>query len=154
MMGLLVICISWQVLSRYVLTQPSTQTDELSRFLLIWLVLLGAAVCTSGRRHLAIDLLQNALPSHGRRILEVYSETMIATFAAGVMMLGGYRIVQTSASMGEISPALQMPMSYVYAALPISGTLILAFCIFNLIETLFGMVPATNTPAPYQEDSI
>ncbi|HCS2988569.1 TPA: TRAP transporter small permease subunit, partial [Shigella flexneri] len=39
----LVVCVVWQVFSRYVLNQPSTLTDELARFLMIWVGLLGAA---------------------------------------------------------------------------------------------------------------
>lgn len=42
-MSVLVICVVWQVFSRYVLNQPSTSTDELARFLMIWVGLLGAA---------------------------------------------------------------------------------------------------------------
>ena len=53
----LVVCVVWQVFSRYVLNQPSTLTDELARFLMIWVGLLGAAYTVGAQRHLAIDLL-------------------------------------------------------------------------------------------------
>lgn len=151
MMTLLVMCVSWQVLSRYVLLRPSTLTDELARFLLIWLVLLGAAICTSAQRHLAIDLLQNALKPKARRILDVYAQAMVGAFAVGVMVVGGLRMVATSSNMGEISPALQMPMSYVYVALPFSGTLIFIFCLLNIIEKFTGISPISESVAE-QED--
>lgn len=134
LMALLVFCVSWQVFSRYVLAQPSTLTDELSRFLLIWLVLLGAAICTSTQRHLAIDLLHSALKGNARRAIEMYAHVVVGAFAIGVMVIGGLRIVDTSARMSEISPAMQLPMDYVYAVLPLSGTLIALFCAINVLE--------------------
>ncbi|VEC97941.1 Neu5Ac permease [Klebsiella variicola] len=59
----LVFCVVWQVFSRYVLNQPSTLTDELARFLMIWVGLLGAAYTVGAQRHLAIDLLTLMLSS-------------------------------------------------------------------------------------------
>lgn len=50
----LVVCVVWQVFSRYVLNQPSTLTDELARFLMIWVGLLGAAYTVGAQRHLSI----------------------------------------------------------------------------------------------------
>jgi len=57
----LVVCVVWQVISRYVLNQPSTLTDELARFLMIWVGLLGAAYTVGAQRHLSIDLLALSL---------------------------------------------------------------------------------------------
>ena len=57
----LVACVTWQVLSRYVLGTPSTLTDEIARFLFMWLALIGGAYTFGARRHLAIDLLTDLL---------------------------------------------------------------------------------------------
>lgn len=55
--AILVVCVVWQVISRYVLGAPSIVTDELARFLFMWVGLIGAAYATGLKRHLAIDLL-------------------------------------------------------------------------------------------------
>lgn len=52
----LVVCVVWQVFSRYVLNQPSTLTDELARFLMIWVGLLGAAYTVGAQRHLSLSI--------------------------------------------------------------------------------------------------
>lgn len=67
----LVICVVWQVFSRYVLNTPSTLTDELARFLMIWVGLLGAAYTVGAQRHLAIDLLAMTLPPRKQAFLSV-----------------------------------------------------------------------------------
>lgn len=53
----LVLCVVWQVLSRYIIGKPSTVTDELARYLFMWVALIGAAYTTGLKRHLAIDLV-------------------------------------------------------------------------------------------------
>ena len=58
-MSLLVIDVLWQVFSRFILQDPSSFTEELARFLLIWVGLLGAAYAAGQRMHLAVDLLPN-----------------------------------------------------------------------------------------------
>ena len=59
--AILVVCVVWQVVSRYVFGTPSTLTDELARFLFMWLALMGAAYSLGLKRHLAIDLLPLSL---------------------------------------------------------------------------------------------
>ena len=56
-MSLLVIDVIWQVASRYILSSPSSFTDEMAGFLLIWTGLLGAAYVAGRNEHLAIDIL-------------------------------------------------------------------------------------------------
>ena len=57
LMSVLVLDVLWQVFSRYILSSPSSYTDELAGFLLIWVGLFGAAYVAGKREHLAIDLL-------------------------------------------------------------------------------------------------
>ena len=63
LLTMLLFTVVWQVFSRYVLKDPSSYTDELARYLLIWVALLGAAYATGQKLHLAIDLLQNKIRS-------------------------------------------------------------------------------------------
>ena len=58
---ILVVCVTWQVITRYGLGVPSIVTDELARFLFMWLALIGGAYTYGMRRHLAIDLLTQNL---------------------------------------------------------------------------------------------
>ncbi|HHI2542184.1 TRAP transporter small permease [Klebsiella quasipneumoniae subsp. similipneumoniae] len=82
----LVVCVVWQVFSRYVLNQPSTLTDELARFLMIWVGLLGAAYTVGAQRHLAIDLLTMTLSPRRQALFSVIINLLILLFA-GIMMM-------------------------------------------------------------------
>ena len=60
-LGVMVINVSWQVFSRYVLANPSSFTDELARYLMIWLGVMGTAYVSGKKLHVAIDILPDKL---------------------------------------------------------------------------------------------
>ena len=69
LVSILVIDVLWQVFSRYLLSSPSSFTDELAGFLLIWVGVLGAAYVAGRQEHLAIDiLLQKSPPARRKKI--------------------------------------------------------------------------------------
>lgn len=136
LMGVLVIDVLWQVASRYVLSAPSSFTDELAGFLLIWVGLFGAAYVAGKNEHLAIDiLLQKSRPAR-RRFLEIFIGICVCVFAVTVLMIGGSWLVYTRFALSVKSAALEIPLGYVYIVLPISGLLILFFTIDNLLNSL------------------
>lgn len=131
-LGMMVIAVVWQVFTRYVLVSPSTYTDELARFLMIWLGLLGAAYVSGRNMHLAIDILPNKLKGKSRLRLMVFIDLLIIVFATTVLMVGGGRLVYITYILNQTSASLQIPLAYVYTVLPISGLLISYYKIENI----------------------
>lgn len=129
--SLLVLDVLWQVFGRYVLNKSFSFTEEFARFALIWLTILGAAYLNGKREHLAMDYWLNKLPPEGqiarRRIIEI----MMAVFALIVMVIGGGNLVYTTLRLGQLSPAIGVPLGVVYGIVPVSGLLIIFFSIYN-----------------------
>ena len=134
LMSILVIDVLWQVMSRYVMNSPSSFTDELAGFLLIWVGLLGAAYVAGKREHLAIDLLIQKSSPERKYKLELIISAIIVLFAIGVLLVGGSWLVYTRFYLSVKSAALGMPVGIVYLVLPISGILIAYFDIDNIIK--------------------
>jgi TRAP-type C4-dicarboxylate transport system permease small subunit len=88
LMAILVFDVLWQVISRYVLSSPSSFTDELAGFLLIWVGLFGSAYVAGKNQHLAIDLMLQKAGHRRRRVLEVFISLCIIIFAFTVLMVG------------------------------------------------------------------
>ena len=130
-MAILVIDVLWQVASRYLFNSPSSFTDELAGFLLIWVGLLGAAYGTGTKIHLAIDLLPSKLNFRRRKYLEVVINSLLAVFALVIFVIGGTWLVYTRFYLGQISAALELPLGYVYLVLPISWLLIIFYAVSN-----------------------
>ncbi len=136
LMSILVIDVLWQVISRYILSSPSSFTDELAGFLLIWVSLFGAAYVTGRKEHLAIDLLlQKSKPKNKMR-LELFIHFGIFLFSFFVFVIGGIWLVYTRFTLEVKSAALQLPLAYVYIVLPVSGLIILFYSIDNSLDLL------------------
>lgn len=133
LMSVLVIDVLWQVFSRYVLNSPSSYTDELAGFLLIWVGLIGAAYVAAHREHLAIDLLLQRSTPKRRYKLEVTIELCIVIFSILVLIVGGIWLSYTRFYLSVKSSALGLPLGIIYLVLPLSGFLITYFGIDNLI---------------------
>jgi TRAP-type C4-dicarboxylate transport system permease small subunit len=132
LMTVLVLDVSWQVASRYIMNSPSNFTDELAGYLLIWVSLLGAAYVAGKREHLAIDLLLQRSSEKRRFILEIIISVFVILFALSVMVVGGSWLVYTRFYLSVKSAALGMPLGFVYLILPLSGLLIAYFDFYNL----------------------
>lgn len=81
LMAFLVVDVLWQVLSRYILVSPSSVTDELAGYLLIWVGLLGAAYVSGKNEHLAIDLLLQHIRPSRRKLLRLFIFLIVFLFA-------------------------------------------------------------------------
>ncbi len=132
LMAILVIDVLWQVTSRYVLASPSSFTDELAGFLLIWVGLLGSAYLTGKNEHLAIDLLLQKSSEERQKKLMLIINLLIGLFSLSVLVLGGAWLVYTRFYLNVNSAALRIPLGYVYSVLPLGGIIIIYYVIDNI----------------------
>ncbi|WP_299996979.1 TRAP transporter small permease [uncultured Cedecea sp.] len=138
-MTMLVFCVVWQVFSRYVLNSPSTMTDEIARFSMIWVALLGAAYTVGLQKHLSIDLFTHHLTGKKKYISAIVINIIISLFSCGALIYGGSRLFAKVLSTGQVSPAMQLPMAYIYIVLPLSGVIIFYYCILFIIDALINI---------------
>ncbi len=133
LMGVLVLNVLWQVTSRFVIGHPSSFTDELAGFLLIWVGLMGAAYATGQKQHLAIDLISGKLTSQNKKRLGTLINLLIIIFSSIILMVGGANLVYITFHLNQISSALQIPVGYVYIVLPLSGLFIIYYAITDIL---------------------
>ncbi|MFV0397520.1 MAG: TRAP transporter small permease [Bacteroidales bacterium] len=136
LMSVLIIDVMWQVISRYVLAHPSSFTDEIAGYLLVWVGLLGAAYVAGEKEHLAIDLLLQRSKGRTRMVIEMIIYTITGLFVLFVLVIGGTNLVYTRFLLHVTSASLELNLGYVYLVLPISGILTLYYTIDNARKTL------------------
>lgn len=127
----LVLNILWQVASRFLLNDPSSFTEEIARFLLIWIGLLGGCYAYRQNSHLGLDLVTEAMSPGTRRTTQIIVKVVTILFATLVLGYGGGQLVWLTLELHQTSAAMGIPMGYVYSVLPISGALIV---FYSLIE--------------------
>ncbi len=138
--AVLVLDVLWQVFTRFILNDPSTWTEELAVFLLVWVSLLGAAVALGRGAHLGIDYFVGKLPERTRLATEVFVFFCVAAFSLLVMLIGGVDLVRSTLELGQESPALGVRMGYVYLAVPISGFFLTLYAAIGLVERIQGLL--------------
>lgn len=133
-MGVMVLNVLWQVFTRFVVGTPSSFTDELARYLMIWVGVLGAAYVAGQKMHVAIDLFPKKLNKEGQIKLKTFVNSLIILFCFGALIVGGIRLVYITYTLEQYSAALQIPLALVYLVIPISGALIIFYKVSDIIN--------------------
>jgi TRAP-type C4-dicarboxylate transport system permease small subunit len=129
----------WQVFSRYVLNAPSVITEELLRFALVLLGMIGAAYSFGTDEHLALTLVSDKIKErsvHLSRFQTLFLKLVNITFAVIVLIIGGW--LQIRSNMNQTSPVLLWRMGYVYLMLPMAGGLIVILEVLNIYGLFCG----------------
>ena len=137
LMSIIVIDVTWQIFTRFILQDPSSYTEELAGFLLIWIGLLGASYALFTKAHLGIDVLMTRIKGAQRRMVVIIIYSIVLLFAFFILVIGGIRLVSITFDLNQISAAIGLPMGYVYLVLPLTGVLMMYYSmvfIFNAIN--------------------
>jgi len=132
----MVILTCWQVLTRYVLKNPSTWSEELVGYLFAWMSLLGASIVTSERGHMNIPILVERCSVNVQKGLSCLGEGIAFLFSAVILLFGGVQI--TELAMGQMTSSLGVPIGLFYAVLPLCGILNAVYTVLNLMDILKG----------------
>jgi TRAP-type C4-dicarboxylate transport system permease small subunit len=132
-LAILSILVILQVIYRYALGSPLTWTEEIARYLQIWMIMLGSALVMRKGGHLAIDLVTASLPKKVKRVTDLISQIAVIFFFSIVFYYGIFLAVNAAR---QTSPATKIPMSFVYAALPVGSALLLIEALIRLVRFL------------------
>lgn len=122
LLWVMVVAVFLQVLFRFFLDQPLAWTEELARYLLIWITFLGSAYAMAIKAHIGTEYIQKFLSPFWNKLVLVVA-AVLSIFFFLVMVQQGYLLA--ARSMTQTSPTLLVPMGYVYMAIPISGVLLI-----------------------------
>ena len=140
LMSLMVFDVTWQIFTRFATDSPSSWTEELARFLLIWIGLLGAAWAYRQRAHLGLSYLVDKQSAQNQKWLAIFSYVASAFFALTVMVYGGSQLVQLTLELNQLSASLGWKIGYIYMVIPGSGLLITFYAGVFIKDTLAGQV--------------
>ncbi len=133
-MTMMVLVACWQVISRYVFNDPSTFSEELLRFSLVWLSVIGLAYVAGKTEHISLTLFLDKFPRNLVKYWNMLIQIVFILFAVYIMIIGGWKV--SSNAMMQVSPVLQLSMGKVYYALPLSGVLIIVYSLMNIVDLL------------------
>jgi TRAP-type C4-dicarboxylate transport system permease small subunit len=129
--SVMLVMIVLQVLFRYVIRNSLSFSEELARYMFVWATFMGSAIALSKRAHVSIEIMVANLPYKIKKGAIVVTNCISMIFFILMIVYGIQMILRTG---GQTSPALGLRMSYVYAAVPLAGIVMLANGICNGYE--------------------
>jgi TRAP-type C4-dicarboxylate transport system permease small subunit len=127
--------IFYQVIMRYIFSNAPSWTEELTRYAFIWCAYFGVSLGIKKDAHISVMAVINLLPKKGQKVMHIVANLIFLAFAVIILVLG-YQTMVTVASLGRRSPALEIPMYLVYAALPVGFICI----VVRLIQAIYKQV--------------
>lgn len=147
LMAAIVLVVCWQVLSRFVLTNPSSMTEEIARCLLLWIAMLGAAYAYRTGQHLGLDIVTSRMPPLWQHRIAFVLTAAVVVFSSIVMVWGGGELVWLTWELNQMSAALGIRMAWIYMVLPLAGVLIAFYglCQLLCLAAKIQLVPAEES---------
>ena len=131
-MSLMLVIIFMQIISRYIFGYTFEWSEELARFLFVWVVFIGSALIIGDKGHMAVTLLSGKLNGTiAGTILNLFIKVCSLAFIL-LLITQGSKMAKTM--MFQTAPALGIPMGIVYAIIPISGLLMLLYLVQDVIS--------------------
>jgi len=128
----LLVCLAWQVASRYLMKAPSSFTEEFARILLIWFGSASGLTLLFERKHVSIDFLSGRLGPWLQRVVNIVTFMFV-----GVLFLGSCGVVWNAFRLGQKTGVMGMPYYLVYLPIPL-------MCLFGLCRDLLGTKVGTK----------
>lgn len=117
---IMVFVVFLQVVARYVFNSPPAWTEELARYCQVWIIILTSSICIRKGSHLAVDYLSHRMSPTLSVFINVFISFLVAIYVAVVTVFGWKLMV---VGQYQVSPAMQIKMSYVYMIFPLGGLL-------------------------------
>src|SRR4029079_14267712 len=142
MVGILIVPVTLQIISRYTALIPSwIWTEELSRFLFIWMIMLGSMIGVREGTHFVVDVLPQ-LPPRANAVLQIVADLGVLVFA-GIFAWYGIEFVKFG--WNQTSELAALPMPYIFASWPLAGFTWIVFLGEHFVRTF--RVAAGKAPA-------
>ena len=122
-----------QVIARYIFEAPLSWSEELARFILIWVSMLSAAYAFKTKSHFALTILVSKLPDKHQKITSFCIHIVVAIF---FLIICYYSVIFVHSVNGHIAPALQISMQIPYSSIIVASGLISIFSILSAVKTI------------------
>jgi TRAP-type transport system small permease protein len=127
-----------EVVMRGLFSRSLIVTDELSRYLMIWVVLLGGVLLVRDGGHIRVDFVVDALPRRLRRVLLILADILSLVF---LLALTASSLLTTLEMRGQQTITLGVPVAIFYAAFPVGGALMMLLVAGDLVRRVAGRQP-------------
>jgi len=135
--SLLLISADIQVFTRYIMNSSLSWTEEIARFAFIWLTMLGASIALKNQSHAVISIVLDHMPKKIRKGLNIIIDLLILFFCV-IMIIQGIRMAILTKD--QPSPAVHIPMAYIYISVSIGGLSMFFYKLWDLYRHIIQKI--------------
>ena len=133
---LMMVVVAYSVINRYILNTPITWTDELSGYLVVALVMLGAADALRRGDHISVDLITSRLTKRGKNLVEIWGYIVVLVFSS-VLLVSSKQTIDYSVNFEIVSEGyLEVPMWIPQSFLILGGSLVFLVALAKLTRAV------------------
>jgi TRAP-type transport system small permease protein len=132
LMLVMTVTVFTQILFRYVFNIPLGWSEEMARFAFVWVSFIGASALMQVREHINVTVFTDRFPARLRAIATLLAN-LCALGCVYFFLVGGIDLTRNE--WGQLAPAMQIPMGWVYVVIPISAALMALWIAVQTIET-------------------
>ena len=137
LMSLMTVIVFAQIFFRYVFNVPLGWSEELARFAFVWVSFMGASALMRVKEHINVTVFIDFMPARLRAAC-VLTANLCALICVYFFLVGGIELTRNE--WAQLAPALQMPMGWVYIAIPVAATLMGVWVLLQTIESAQSLV--------------
>lgn len=150
LLGIIVSISLLAVFFRYVINDSLYWSDEMVRYLFVWLTMVGSVIVFRDRQHIRVVYFLSLLPEKLRHVLERVSLVLTTLFFLSMVVLGSLWVFETRAS---LTSTLQWPLNwFFYASLPLTSLLGVLYGIRRLVRGEFGELEQMEAMEPHDHE--
>lgn len=149
MLAYLAVVCTLQVICRRFLNSSLTWSEETMRYVFVWMILIGTAVTIKEGSAAAIDLVKNKLKNEKKRAVQEVIVFTLTGITAFILAKNGVTYAASAASV--TSPAVHIPMSLVYASIPVGSFITLLHCVNGVASAIMVLSGKNKTAAEEKE---
>ncbi|MPW25569.1 TRAP transporter small permease subunit [Alkalibaculum sp. M08DMB] len=133
--SIMVVLVFLQVVMRYVFQSSLSWSEELARYMFLWIIWLGASYATKKNAHISLDFVTSRLSLKLQKTVWIIKMAIWIAFTIFLAYIS-FRLTYMIFERGQMSPALKIPMGYAYASIPVGVTMMLFRIIQNFITEI------------------
>jgi TRAP-type C4-dicarboxylate transport system permease small subunit len=132
-----------QVVFRYVLSSPLVWSEELARYLFVWITMVGAGAAVHLGQHYGLDILAKLLPPPLQKLAGFLASVLIGASAVTLIWQG---LIESAGAVHHAASSVEVPMVWFYASIPIGGALML----WHVLARLVVLGPGASALAAHE----
>lgn len=132
LLAIMVVVVFLQVIFRFIIKSSLPWSEELSRYILVWISFLGTSIGIKRKGHIGVEAVINYLPFTAKNIVAVIAHAL-SSVLFGVLIIWGYQLI--GKVVNQTSPAMEISMAIPYSAVFTGGILMLLYSIYNIMLT-------------------